>query len=233
MAGANLSLNVSLLAAFGLGVLHALEPSHGKPLLLLQMVAGRMSWKRSFFIILVSVVTHFLMVGSLTFLIASFFQFGIENEVLSEQSEKIFGVISGTLLVAYGFWLWRYRHKHCHHDHHNKCATHDHTRKQDFLFGFITGLLPCPTSWVVVSNAVNVHDPVLALSWLAWFCFGMIVILLGLGSLIAVGISKISTEKLQSHGFEVKLISAQAVLVVLLGIFQLYNAAFSGHDHSF
>lgn len=223
--------NLSLLAAFGLGVLHALEPSHGKPLLLLQMVAGRMSWKRSFFIILVSVVTHFLMVGSLTFLIASFFQFGITNNFLSEHSEKIFGVISGSLLIGYGFWLWRYRHKHCHHDHHNKCATHDHTRKQDFLFGFITGLLPCPTSWVVVSNAVNVHDPVLALSWLTWFCLGMIVILLGLGSLIAVGVSKISTEKLQSHNFEVKLISAQAVLVIALGVFQLSNAMMGGHSH--
>ncbi len=223
--------NLSLFAAFGLGVLHALEPSHGKPLLLLQMVAGRMSWKRSFFIILVSVVTHFLMVGSLTFLIASFFKFSIEKNVLSENSEIIFSVVSGILLIGYGRWLWRYRHKHCHHDHHNKCATHDHTRKQDFLFGFITGLLPCPTSWVVVSNAVNVHDPVLALSWLAWFCLGMIVVLLGLGSLIAVGVSKISTARLQSHGFEVKLISAQAVLVIALGVFQLSNVFFGGHTH--
>lgn len=228
MVGANLSL----LAAFGLGVLHALEPSHGKPLLLLQMVAGRMSWKRSFFIILVSVVTHFLMVGSLTFLIASFFQFGVQNDVLSENSEKTFGVISGVLLMGYGFWLWRNRHKHCHHDHQSKCAGgHDHTRKQDFIFGFITGLLPCPTSWVVVSNAVNVHDPVLALSWLAWFCLGMIVVLLGLGALIAAQVSKIQTAKLQSHGFEVKLISAQAVLVMALGVFQLWGATMGGHSH--
>lgn len=223
--------SLSLLAAFGLGVLHALEPSHGKPLLLLQMVAGRMSWKRSFFIIITSVVTHFLMVGSLTFFLSSLFNFGLNKDFLSGNAEKVFGSLSGAILIAYGFWLWRYRHQHCHHDHNNKCKHHDHSRKQDFILGFSTGILPCPTSWVVVTNAVNVQSPVQALSWLAWFCLGVTVVLLGLGALIALGVSKISTQRLQSHNFEIKLISAQAILIILLGIFQLTNSVFHFDQH--
>lgn len=226
MPGASLSL----LAAFGLGVLHALEPSHGKPLLLLQMVSGRISWKRSFFIIITSVITHFLMVGSLTVLLSSAFNFGLRSDFLSGDAQKIFGSIAGALLITYGFWLWRYRHQHCH-SHDSKCTHHNHTRKQDFFLGFSTGILPCPTSWVVVSNAINVQDPILALSWLSWFCLGMTVVLLGLGALIAVGVSKISTAKLQSHGFEIKLISAQAILIIMLGFFQLLNSVVDVHHH--
>ena len=231
MPGASLSL----LAAFGLGVLHALEPSHGKPLLLLQMVAGRMSWKRSFFIILISVVTHFLMVGSITFLLATAFTYGAANDLMSEQTEKIFGVVSGLMLIAFGLWLYFYRHQHCHHSHNDHCASHDHShklRKQDFLLGLTTGLMPCPTSWVVVSNAVNVQSPWQALTWLVWFCLGMTAVLIGLGALIALGVSRVSTKKLESHSFEVKLITAQAVLVMLLGLFQIYNVTVgAGHFH--
>ena len=225
MPGASLSL----LAAFGLGVLHALEPAHGKPLLLLQMVAGRIDWKRSFFIIITSIVTHFLMVGSLTFVLASAFTYGIETNLLSDRLETIISYASGVMLILFGVWLWRNRRKHCHHHSHedDKHARHDHShklRKQDFLLGLTTGIMPCPTSWVVVSNAVNVHDPLLALSWLGWFCLGMTAVLLGLGALIALGVSRISGRRLESHGFEVKLISAQAVLVIALGVFQIFEA---------
>lgn len=231
--------SLSLLAAFGLGVLHALEPAHGKPLLLLQMVSGRMNWKRSFFIISTSVIAHFLMVGSLTYLMASAFNFGIQNEIFSEQTERIIGAFSGVVLIVFGFWLWKFRHQHCHHQHGHNCKEHDHSHKQkgmhkqDFLLGLTTGIMPCPTSWVVVSNAVHAHDPFQALSWLVMFCLGMTVVLLGIGALIALGLSKISTKKLESHGFEVKLITAQAVLVILLGLFQIFNSiAVVTHSHS-
>lgn len=96
----NASLGLILLAAFGIGALHALEPGHGKSIMGAYLVASRGGVRHAFLLGIVVTVTHTLIVFLLALgalLLADRFATGRITFWLE--------VVSGVLVLAVGIWM--------------------------------------------------------------------------------------------------------------------------------
>lgn len=134
LKGGELTLSVilvSLLAAFGLGMVHALSPGHGKTIVAAYLVGTRGTARHAAFLGLTVTVTHTLGVFALGLLTLFASQF-----ILPEKLYPWLGLASGLIVLLMGLSLLRSRlrfaitgaaagnHSHEHHDHsHN----HDHS----------------------------------------------------------------------------------------------------------
>ena len=137
---------LSLLAAFGLGALHAMSPGHGKTMVGAYLVGSRGTWRHAVFLGLTVTVTH----------TAGVFALGLvtlyaQQYILPEQLYPWLSVASGLLVVGIGASLvvtrlraalapaHDYGHVHQHHDHdhvhdhhhHDHDHAHDHHHDHD------------------------------------------------------------------------------------------------------
>lgn len=131
-----------LLASFGIGALHALEPGHGKSIMGAYLVASRGGIRHAVLLGIVVTITHTLIVFLLALgalMLASRFATGEVTRWLE--------IVSGILVLGVGLWMIRTsfglarsaRHQHAHehdtaHDHahahpheHGAHDHHDHT----------------------------------------------------------------------------------------------------------
>ncbi len=121
---------VGLLAAFGLGAMHAMSPGHGKTVVGAYLVGSKGTAKHAAFLGLTVTITHTLGVFALGFitLFAS-------NYILPERLIPILGFVSGILVLYIGLTMFKSRllealgvksgGGHHHHDH-GDGHTHDH-----------------------------------------------------------------------------------------------------------
>jgi len=121
--------------AIAFGVLHALEPGHGKTALLTYLASGRKTWKDGLVIALSSAVTHSLAVFFIAF--AShlvFHQASHASQV--EAIGEVLSLASGALIVGLGAWImWKgytgKPHKACSTCHSHHAHEHDHDHDHD------------------------------------------------------------------------------------------------------
>ncbi len=200
--------------AFGLGMVHALSPGHGKTLVAAYLVGSRGTMRDALFLGGMVTFTHTI----------SVFALGVGTLVLSQYMvpEKIIpwlGAISGLSIVAIGASLFYKRlrrlqamhHHHHDHDHHHHDHPHDHDHAHDHhhdhdhdhgpgghshvpqgditMAGLITlgasgGLVPCPSAMVLLLSSIALGHIGLGLVLLVAFSLGLAGVLMAIGTMV-------------------------------------------------
>ena len=204
-------LLLTLLAAFGLGGMHALSPGHGKTVVAAYLVGTRGTARHAVFLGFTVTVTHTLGVFALGLvtLYAS-------RYILPEQLYPWLGVASGGLVVAMGLTLLRQRmrgyrtqafppHDHDHtHTEHDRLLFHEHgphththmppgadgkrlTWHSLLALGISGGLVPCPSALVVMLSAIALGRTGFGLVLIIAFSLGLAAVLTGIGILFVHG----------------------------------------------
>lgn len=203
---------LSLLAAFGLGAFHALEPGHGKTLVAAYLVGSRGTAWHALLLGLVVTASHTLGVYALG-AIALF----AAHYVMPEHLYPWLGLTSGLLIAGMGVVLltqaWQrafgHAHPHAHHHHdprqhargHGHSHTHapgrphthpPHDRNHDpaavgygtlLALGVTGGMVPCPAAIVVLLSAVALQRITFGLLLIVAFSLGLAAVLVGTGLL--------------------------------------------------
>lgn len=93
-------ISLFLVTAFLLGILHALEPGHGKSVMAAFVIGINASLKEASLLGLTVVSSHVLVVVMLG--IASIFVLGLLNV---NSTHEIMSLIGGIILIAVGIWI--------------------------------------------------------------------------------------------------------------------------------
>jgi ABC-type nickel/cobalt efflux system permease component RcnA len=188
----------ALIAASGLGALHALEPGHGKTLVAAYLVGSRGTAWHAAVLGLVVTASHTIgvyILGAVT-LYAS-------RHILPERLYPWLGVTSGLLIAGLGFVLFLRRyagggsaHQHTHdhgdhthgdeHPHHHHHHTHagEVSLRTLFALGITGGIIPCPAALVVLLSAISLNRVAFGLVLIVAFSLGLAAVLVAVGVLI-------------------------------------------------
>lgn len=232
---------LTILAALGLGALHALEPGHGKALLAFTLIGARATPKQA--VILAGSLTLAHTIGVFILGIVLFAATGF----VSEQIYPWITLVSGAVIAVIGarslarFVHARRGHAHTHehehdgsapheHDHHH---SHDHDRSDGHghshvipgsqPLGFSNavwaamsgGIAPCPAAIVVLLAALRLHHLAYGMALIVVFSIGLAAVLSGLGLAVVRGAAWLSTrssyERFAAFG---PLITASVISIV-------------------
>lgn len=193
----------TILAAFGLGALHGLEPGHGKALLAFTLVGARATFKQA--AILAGALTFAHTIAVLLLGVLLFFAAGFATEslftwitLLSGAAVAVIG--ARTLWAAVGRVIHEREHAHAHahghtHDHHDHHHGHSHAIPGVAPLHFPSavvaamsgGIAPCPAAIVVLLTALHLHRIGYGLLLIVIFSLGLASILTGLGLAVVHG----------------------------------------------
>ncbi|MEM7647360.1 MAG: sulfite exporter TauE/SafE family protein [Pseudomonadota bacterium] len=222
--------------ALTFGILHALEPGHGKTALMTYLASGKRSVSEGVVIALTSAITH-----SFAVLLIALGSHYLLHHGSSEKAVHGIGdmlaLVSGALIAGLGIWTirkaWRDEPTHqcasCgghHHDHHHSGDhhhNHAHNSKKKVnkyfastLLGFATGIIPCPTVVVAFLAGVSTGNSFAGLQSVLLFALGMGVSLLTVILLFSFGALKVRTH-VQPKTSVVKWGYVQGVVFLLIG----------------
>jgi len=253
----NASLSWTLLAAFWLGALHALEPGHGKSIMGAYLIASRGGVRHALLLGVVVTATHTIVVFLLA-LAALRFAATAANERLMFWLE----LISGALVVGVGVWMIltsfellsrstrRDRHVHTHPHDHSHDHPHEHTQHEHHghsheaslpagrnPLGFWTlsavgasgGLVPCPAAMTTLLAAVNLGRPAAGIAVVGAMSLGIAVTLIAIG-IAFVQAEKVATRAFGAHGLLRHAPRVSALVITALGV-GLLARAFIGRAH--
>ncbi len=199
---------VGILAAFGLGALHAMSPGHGKTVVGAYLVGSTGTAKHAAFLGLTVTITHTLGVFALG-LITLF----ASNYILPERLIPILSFVSGVLVLYIGLTMFKSRllaafgfgdghghshdhgdHSHDHSDNSNAGHTHSHGGAEHThmppaeiswrslaALGISGGLLPCPSALVLMLAAISLNRVGYGLLLTLVFSFGLAATLTAVG----------------------------------------------------
>ena len=190
---------LTLLAAVGLGALHALEPGHGKTLLAVSLVGARATPKQA--VILASALTVAHTVGVLLLGVALLF---VANWFVPENIYPWITLVSGVAVAVLGAnalaRIVRARrgaaHEHGTGAHHSHGIPVDPNRPLSFggvVVAAASGnIAPCPAALVVLLTALTLHQLTYGLIVIVAFSIGLAAVLTGLGIALVHGAQWIS-----------------------------------------
>ena len=179
---------LTVLAAFGLGALHGLEPGHGKALLAFTLVGARATVKQAAILAMALTCAHTIAVVLLGIVLT--FAAGFATETLFTWITLISGVavacIGARSLSAALTHAAAHRHRH---DHHHEGHGHAHAigGSSPLRFGGAVvaamsgGVAPCPAAIVVLLTALHLHRVGYGLALIVVFSFGLAAVLTGFG----------------------------------------------------
>lgn len=180
----------TVLAAFGLGALHAVEPGHGKALLAFTLVGARATTRQALVLALSLTVAHtagVLLLGIVLFAATGFVSESIYPWITLVSGAAI-AVIGARSLAAYV----RLRRGITHSHEHGRAGRHSHThsptdsaRPLNFRTAIVAalsgGIAPCPAAIVVLLAALRLHHLGYGLALIVVFSMGLASVLSGLG----------------------------------------------------
>lgn len=194
---------LTILAAFGLGALHAIEPGHGKALLAFTLVGARATTKQALILAASLTVAHTF--GVLLLGLVLFFAAGFVSESIYPWITLISGVaiaVIGARLLARYVRLRRGlthahvhehagAHPHSHDHHHGEEETHGHTHaipgsgplnfRTAVWAAMSGGIAPCPAAIVVMLAALRLHELGYGIFLIVIFSMGLATVLSGIG----------------------------------------------------
>jgi ABC-type nickel/cobalt efflux system permease component RcnA len=183
---------LTILAAFGLGALHGLEPGHGKALLAFTLVGARATAKQAVILACALTFAHTIAVVLLGVLL--FFAAGFATERLFTWITLISGLavaVIGARSLAAAVARAMHAHHHAHgHDHaHGHAHSHAHAIPGSTPLHFPSavvaamsgGIAPCPAAIVVLLTALHLHRVGYGLFIIVVFSLGLAAILTALG----------------------------------------------------
>jgi len=182
---------LTILAAFGLGALHAAEPGHGKALLAFTLVGARATAKQA--LILAGSLTIAHTVGVFALGIVLMFA----SAFVSESIYPAITLFSGAIIAVIGArTLARFRHDFRHsrdHDHAHAVPGSQPLRFSNAVWAAMSGgIAPCPAAIVVLLAALRLHQVGYGLLLIVIFSVGLASVLSGLGLLVVRGAAWIS-----------------------------------------
>ena len=172
-----LNNNFTFSVIFVLGMFHALEPGHGKTLILAYMSGGSMRFFGAAQLITGLIITHFLLFSLIEFLLQA-----------GNESFPILGKIGPLLIILLGFYLLYRSLKEVRHQHDDECEEpmHFHFNQSKFSSPFITGivagLIPCPSAVAVllIAGTKFSNDTLILYSSIFIYVLGIALTLIGI-----------------------------------------------------
>ena len=176
---------LTILAAFGLGALHGLEPGHGKALLAFTLVGARATFKQA--IILAGALTFAHTIAVLLLGLVLFFLAGFATESLFTWITLISG-IAVAAIGARGLSLAVTRVAQHRHDHAHSIPGSGRLHFPSAVVAAMSGgIAPCPAAIVVLLTALRLHRVGYGLFLIVVFSLGLAAILTGLGIAVVHG----------------------------------------------
>jgi len=239
---------VSLAIAFGLGVVHAVSPGHGKTIMAAYLVGAKGSSRQAIGLGLAVTVSHTLGVLALAGITLA-----ASSVLPPERLYPILGVTSGFLVIAIGAsLLWSRlraigrakraaadRHDHAHdqvhgHDHehpheHDRGPAHPHPHapvetsiswRGMLALGLSGGLVPSASALILLLGSIAAGRVAYGLVLVLGFGLGMAVVLAGIG-LLLVHARRLVERRPSVASFRRLVVPVQlatASLVVVLGL---------------
>jgi ABC-type nickel/cobalt efflux system permease component RcnA len=245
---------LTVLVAFGLGALHAMEPGHGKALLAFTLVGARATSRQALTLALSLTFAHtagVLLLGLALFAFAGFVSESIYPWITLVSGAAI-AAIGGRSLAAYV----RRRRGHGHSHSHTAAGNEPLNFRTAVLAAMSGGIAPCPAAIVVLLTALRLHHLGNGILLIVVFSLGLAGVLSGLGIAVVHGadwlskrstyarvtpygplvtaliISAIGAWTLAS-GFSQSGVAAPPLLVALITLAAIAGYAFGqqGHDH--
>lgn len=215
---------LGILAAFGLGAMHAMSPGHGKTIVAAYLVGSRGTMKHAAFLGAIVTFTHVFSVFALGFVTLFLSQY-----IVPEKIYPYLGAISGLTIVVVGVSLFRKRiaaffgkahsHSHGHHHHHRHGDgdhhhhehehgpdTHTHVPEGEVTMGSLIalgisgGLVPCPSALVLLLSAIAIGRTGFGLLLLTSFSVGLALVLMAIGMAVLFAKNRMpSIPKVTGH----------------------------------
>jgi nickel/cobalt exporter len=239
-----LVIALTLLAAIGLGALHALEPGHGKTLLAVSLVGARATPKQAVTLAAALTIAH--TAGVIALGLALLFA---ARWIVPENVYPWLTAISGLVVVCLGGGaLARYlraRHHssggHEHHGDHDHHGDHEHSHAEGAAHGHshaIPGnaplsfgnvvliamsgnIAPCPAALVVMLAALALHQVAYGIVIIVAFGIGLAAVLTGLGLALVRGTAWIgrsrTAERFMAYGPVVSACVISIIGAIMLG----------------
>jgi nickel/cobalt transporter (NicO) family protein len=245
---------LTLLAAFGLGALHALEPGHGKALLAFTLVGSRATAKQA--MILGASLTFAHTIGVLLLGFVLFFAAGFVSETIypwiTLASGAAIAIIGARTLKAY---VHERAHKHDRAHGHAIAGTQPLRFSSAVVAAMSGGIAPCPAAIVVLLAALRIHQLPYGMLLIVIFSFGLASVLCGVGlgvvrgaawlakrsayerlapygPLISAAVISLIGAWMLAQGFAQQGVAAPAFLIAVLTLAAIASYALSPHGHA-
>lgn len=220
-------------SAFGIGVLHAFEPGHGKTLLIGALADARRSWKDPLLLASSTALGH--MAGVLVFAAASFL---FTHEFVEGSAKFYFEALIGTFVAMIGVLMFRRMlwNDSGHPDGCGCCGAGKgiiveigaRRRMHLGLVGILVGLVPCPSALALAATTATLGSISQALSVAFVFGMGVAFALLVIAVSISLFWRRINTlSSLSRYARYVRLISP--VSLIVLGTMIVLHAGDHAH----
>jgi len=197
-----------MISAFGLGALHALEPGHGKSVMVAFVIGTNAKLKDATLLGLTVVFSHMSVVFLLA--IASIFLLGALNV---SATHDVMSLIGGVILIIVGLWMIRkFYHQH----------EHEHsidTKKGVIAIGLSTGLIPCPTALAVLLFSVSNNQIYGGLFYVLVFSAGLAISITLLAVLFVKGRGFIQRYMGNKTINKIPLLSG--TIIIIIGLYTL------------
>jgi len=223
-----LNNNFTFSVIFILGMFHALEPGHGKTLILAYMSGGSM---RSFGVVqLISglILTHFLLFSLLAFLLKA-----------GSDSFPILQTVGPFFIISLGIYLLYRSLKEVRHEHDEDCdePMHFHFNESKFssplITGMVAGLIPCPSAVAVllIASTKFSNNNIILYSSILTYVLGIALTLISIMILFLLFKDRFS-NRLNSinQKFNTNLIAASIIIIIGI-LYFLMNIYGGGHQH--
>ncbi|GIM48242.1 nickel/cobalt efflux system [Collibacillus ludicampi] len=236
---------ITIPAAMGLGVLHSLEPGHGKGVMSAYLVSSRSSIRDAILIGFVSALSHTFSILILAFVANTTIRY------LPSHLEHWIELVSGCVISLMGISiLWKQMfpkvvtigrighhahvtacsHGHVHgHDHleetvvlHGEDASFFIRKRRLLALGAFTGLIPCPSALAILLASFTVQQIYAGIVLVLVFSLGSAMTMSTLGILILK--ASRSLDYLEKSRFSQSMTKLSAMLITCLGALVLYRA---------
>jgi ABC-type nickel/cobalt efflux system permease component RcnA len=248
---------LTILAAFGLGALHAAEPGHGKALLAFTLVGARATAKQAFILAGSLTIAHTIgvFVLGIVLLFASAFVSESIYPAITLASGAVIAIIGARTLAGCKFMLRRTQHDKEHGHAHAVTGTQPMRFSSAVWAAMSGGIAPCPAAIVVLLAALRLHHVGYGMLLIVVFSLGLASVLTGLGLLVVRGAAWISRRSayarvapyapvftatiisligaaMVSQGLTQSGVNAPAILLAMLVLIAIAGYAFSSHTHA-
>ncbi|WP_083543140.1 MULTISPECIES: nickel/cobalt transporter [Desulfofundulus] len=222
-----LSFGITYLSAFTLGLLHALEPGHGKSIMGAYLVISRGRAVDALLLGLITAITHTLVVMILALGARWVTWFTVATAGVPRQELEVWlRLISGLLIAFIGLRLLFYRGNRCPHCGHRvhlpAGAGVGRDRWGVLLVGITNGLFPCPGALTVMLLSIGSGTPLVGLGLVLAFGLGGALALVGVG-LLFVKLSHLAQNMLGQRSWRWLTVTS-GLLIFFTGLLTVWTA---------
>ena len=197
---------VFTITAFILGMLHALEPGHGKSVLAAYVLGTKADIKDAITLGVTITLSHTSVVFILGIL-----SIYLMKSVSAEIAHDLMSVVGGAILIGVGLWILNsYFHPHEH---------KIDTKKGVIAIGLSAGLIPCPAALAVLLFSIAEGNVLNGLIYVVVFSIGLAISLTTLSVLFIK--SKMFMQKYAGSEKISKLPLISGTIIILIGLYTL------------